>query len=213
MSHVTTHRTAVRAAIGALAIALLSSCLVGCLPEPAPSASPPLSSSTPDSSTGSPAPSETAAAGESIALPASCEEIYSPEMLAALQQRGPLNDPEVTMTSTQNVDALEILGSGIPTIRCTWGAPSETGLATNVSIVDAEQSATIADALMNAGFACESADGGTVCRIEENVLNLDDDIVPLSETHVLRGNAWVSTATINFEMAGYTEDVITTLWG
>ncbi|MGZ8804586.1 MAG: hypothetical protein ACXWZG_04715, partial [Microbacterium sp.] len=79
--------------------------------------------------------------------------------------------------------------------------------------VDAAQSAAIAEALIGAGFACEDIDGGSVCRYEQTMVTLDDDLVKLTETHVLRGNAWVSTATINFEVEGYTEDVIDTLWG
>ncbi|HYI50379.1 MAG TPA: hypothetical protein VEX42_02280 [Microbacterium sp.] len=160
-----------------------------------------------------PAPTESAQAGEDIELPTGCEQLYSSGMLASLQQKGPLNDPGVTMTSTQTVDALELLTSGIPTIRCTWGAPSETGLATNVSIVDAAQSAAIATALANAGFACESRDAATVCRYTQTMVDLDDDLVELTETHALRANAWVSTATINFGSEGYTEDIMATLWG
>jgi hypothetical protein len=134
-------------------------------------------------------------------------------MLASLQQKGPLNDPGVTMTSTQNVEALEVLASGVPTIRCTWGAPSETGLATTVSIIDADQSAAITQALGNTGFACEETAGGTLCRSTQTMVDLDDDLVELTETHVLRANAWVSTATVNFEVDGYSEDIIGALWG
>jgi hypothetical protein len=134
-------------------------------------------------------------------------------MLAALQAKGPLNDPGVTMTSTQNVEALELLGSGVPTIRCSWGTPSESGMATNVTIVDAAQSAALATALANAGFACAPELGGTVCRLAQSMINQDDEIAELTETHVLRGNAWVSSYTINFDVEGYTPDVVATLWG
>ena len=206
-----------RAVAGAVAAAALCLGLVGCQPEPVPTSAPtPSSSSSPSPSpslTGSPSPTETAQAGEEIALPTSCEQLYSPEMLAALQQRVPLNDPGVTMTSTQNVGALEILTSGIPTLRCTWGEPSETGLATNVSIVDSAQSAAVVDALTASGFTCEPIDGGTVCRFERTVITQDDVQVSLTETHVLRGNAWVSTATVDFEAEGYSEDIVATLWG
>ncbi len=216
MSSAFPHPTAsVRLASGSAAALLLCLALAGCQPEPVPgpSASASASASATASPTPSPTPTESPQAGEDIELPTACEQLYSATMLASLQERGPLNDPGVTMTSTQNVGALEILTSGIPTIRCTWGAPSETGLATNVSIVDADQSAAISDALLNAGFACEPIDGGTVCRFEETMITQDDDQVLLTETHVLRGNAWVSTATINFESTGYTEDIVATLWG
>ena len=218
MSTAFPHPTAsVRLVSGSAAALLLCLGLVGCQPEPVPGPSPSASASASASATASPTatptPTESPRAAAEIDLPTACEQLYSATMLASLQQRGPLNDPGVTMTSTQNVGALEILTSGIPTIRCTWGAPSETGLATNVSIVDAAQSAAIADALLNSGFACEPIDGGTVCRFEETVITQDDDQVVLTETHVLRGNAWISTATINFESVGYTEDIVATLWG
>jgi hypothetical protein len=205
-----------RRAGAGLAAAAVVVCLMltGCQPEPLASPTGSASASpSPTTASPTPTPTPTAEAGEVIALPAACEELSSPAMLAALQERGPLNDPDVTMTSTQNVAALEILSSGVPTIRCTWGAPSETGLATNVTIIDAEQSETITQALIGEGFACEDTDGGTVCRYEQTMVTLDDDLVKLTETHVLRGNAWVSTATINFEVPGYTEDIIDMLWG
>ena len=215
MSPAYSRRIAVlRVTAGAAAALTLSLGLVGCQPEPTSSPSPsPTASPSPSASVASPSPTATAAAGDEIELPTACEQLYTPAMLASLQEKGPLNHPDVTMTSTQNVGALEILTSGIPTIRCTWGAPSETGLATNVSIVDAAQSAALLDAFAAAGFACEPIEAGTICRFEETVVDQDDDIVPLGETHVLRGNAWVSTATINFSQEGYTEDIIATLWG
>jgi len=207
----------VRMGTGAIALLTLSLGLVGCQPEPSPSATPSRSqaspSPSPSMSTPTPTPSETAQTGADIELPTACEQLYSPAMLASLQQRGPLNDPGVTMTSTQTVGALEILASGIATLRCSWGAPSETGLATNVSIVDHTQSAAVLDSLAGAGFACDPVEGGTVCRFEKSMIDLDDNIVVLGEEHVLRGNAWVSTATINFAQDGYTEDIIATLWG
>lgn len=212
MSTASPRRTALRAAAAAAAIALCSG-LLGCQPEPAPTASTPGATPTASASPGSPSPTESERPSDAIELPAACEQLYSPAMLASLQQRAPLNDPGVTMTSTQVVEALEVLSSGIPTIRCSWGLPSESGMATNVSLVDADQAAVLLDAFANAGFACESSDEGTVCRHLQTMVDLDDNIVELTETHVLRANAWVSTATVNFATDGYTEDIVATLWG
>jgi hypothetical protein len=218
MSPAVPRRLPFRAAGVGIAAAVVCLALVGCQPEPlaSPTASTPASGS-PTATTASPTPSSsptsTAEAGEEIALPSGCEQLYSPAMLAALEQSGPLNDPGVTMTSTQNVEALELLSSGLPTIRCSWGLPSESGMATNVTIVDAAQSAALAAALANAGFGCAAELGGTVCRFAESMINQDDEIAELNETHVLRGNAWVSSYTINFDVPGYTEDVVATLWG
>lgn len=213
MSGTITPRPGRRTLACLIAAAALGLALTGCKPEPAPSATPTVGAS-PSASAGATAePTATPEAGADITLPSTCEQLYSPAMLATLQGLGPLNDPGVTMTSTQNVDSLELLASGVPTIRCSWGLPSESGMATNVTIVDAEQSAALSAALAEAGFGCASELGGTVCRSAQSMVNQDDQIAELTETHVLRGNAWVSSYTINFDVPGYTEDVVGALWG
>jgi hypothetical protein len=135
-------RTPVRLRVVAVVAAAVaaSAILSACQPEPSatPTASEPSPSASPTQTspaqTPSASPSPTADAG--FELPAMCEDIYSAKMLASLEAANPpLNDPGVTMDSSQNTDALELLGSGIPTIRCSWGKPSEYGLATNISIV------------------------------------------------------------------------------
>jgi hypothetical protein len=205
--------------VGAVAAAVAASAILSaCQPEP--SATPTASELTPSASptqtspaqTPSASPSPTADAG--FELPATCEDIYSAKMLASLEAANPpLNDPDVTMDSSQNTDALELLGSGIPTIRCSWGKPSEYGLATNISIVDAAQSAALVTALRNAGFACEAVWSGTRCVTEQTTIDQDDNEVTFGESHFLRGTGWVSTAWVEFAPVGYTEDIARTLWG
>ncbi|SDH39861.1 hypothetical protein [Microbacterium pygmaeum] len=204
-----------RAAATLAALALLTVGIVGCQPEPSATPSPTASAtSTPGPSTASPSPIESELPDASFSLPTSCEQLYSPAMLASLNaQNPPMNDPGVTMTASQNVAALELLASGIPTIRCSWGQPSETGLATNVSVIDAAQSQALLDALAVAGFACEPLADGTVCRTEQTVIDQDDEMVTIGEVHYVRGDGWVSTATIDFSPDGYTEDIVATLWG
>ncbi len=119
----------------------------------------------------------------------------------------------VRSTATQNVEALELLASGIPTLRCSWGRPSETGLATNVSVVDPTQSQGLLDALAAAGFACEPLSGGTLCRTERTVIDQDDNMVTIGEEHFVRSGGWVSTTMIDFAPDGYTADIVSTLWG
>ncbi len=203
-----------RVIAGAAALIVTAAALVGCQPEPAesPTATPTATSTATPTPTAEPTVEPTTPASD-IALPASCEQIYSPAMLASLnEQNPPLNDPGVTMNSTQVVVALELLDSGIPSIRCSWGRPSESGLATNVSLLDADQSAELLAALQDMGFDCSELEGGTQCTLEREMLNLDDDIVHLGETHYLRGNGWVSTAWVNFAPDGYTRDIVATLW-
>jgi len=210
-------RSAIFATLGLVALALAA-----CAPEPtdpAPSnSSSPASPSQTAESTATPEPTSTPTAGadadDTIALPAGCEQIYSAEMLASLTATvPPLNDPGVTLLSTRNAELLEILSSGIPTLRCSWGAPSDYGLATNVSLVDAGQSAAVLAALAAAGFGCADQNGGKICRIEQKMLTQDDVEATIGETHYVRGNGWVSTAWVNFDDEGYTEDIVDTLWG
>jgi hypothetical protein len=209
----------VRGAAVLAALGIVVALGTACQPEPGPSASP-SSESTPSSTprtpsaSPTPTPMETNLPDAGFALPERCEDIYSAEMLASLGSAAPpLNDPGVTMNATQNVDALELLTSGIPTIRCSWGGPSEYGLATNVSVVDAARTAALLDALRAAGFGCESAWEGTLCQIEQRTVDLDDNEVALGESHFVRGDGWVTTAWVNFAPEGYTEDIVSTLWG
>lgn len=148
-----------------------------------------------------------------VDLPAECTAIYSAGMLAMLEQQNPpLNDPGVTLYSTDQASLLELLQT-LPTLRCSWGRPSEYGLATNVSILDRDQSAVVEQTVRSAGFGCEQADGAQICRIEERGVTLDDVEFVRGETHALRGNLWVSTVWINFAPEGYTEDIVQTVWG
>ncbi|GAA1986400.1 hypothetical protein [Microbacterium pumilum] len=208
---------ALRGAGAIAAVLVIAALMTSCKPEPAPgpTTSDPTPSATPSATSepsASPTPSETPVA--EFELPTQCEDLYSDDMLASLNAANPpLNDPGVTMHSTQTAAALEVLNSGIPTIRCSWGQPSEFGLATNVSVIDAAQSADLLATLREAGFACEDAWEGVNCTIEQKTVDQDDNEVTLGESHFLRGTGWVSTAWINFAPEGYTEDIVTTLWG
>jgi len=196
-----------------LVVAVIASALalVACSQAPAPA---PTSTGdpTPDITTlgaspgAEPSPSATPAA--EIGIPVRCEDIYSTAMLTMLQSENPpLNDPGVTMDSTEVPEALDIVRSGAQTLRCSWGLPSSYGLATNVTIVDEAQATTVRDALEGAGFACGDLAGGTVCR-QQN----EDEENSFGETHYLQGNGWVSTRWINFGLRGYTEDIVATIW-
>ncbi|GAA1947532.1 hypothetical protein [Microbacterium deminutum] len=200
------------------ALVAASALLTACRPEPV--ATPTATDATPSPTVSEPSPSPSPMPSPTetnppaaFELPARCEDLYSAKMLASLNTANPpLNDPGVTMHSTQNADALEVLTSGIPTVRCSWGKPSEFGLSTNVSVVDAAQSAAIIAALRNAGFSCDDVWSGVRCSVEQKTVDQDDHEVAFGETHFLRGTGWVSTAWVNFAPAGYTEDVVATLW-
>ena len=211
----TERKTATRIAIGCVALATLVGLVTGCRPEPAaaPTSSPSITAKEPRPvPSGTPVETEKPQTG--FEVPATCEEIYSPAMLAELQAANPpLNDPGVTMLSTENADALEIIHGGAPTLRCSWGGPGEYGLATNVTAIDADQATAVLAALPAAGFGCEELGDGTVCRIEQRGVTLDDEEYTRGETHYVGDGGLVTTAWINFAPTGYTEDVVATLWG
>ncbi|WP_342000565.1 hypothetical protein MRBLWH7_001410 [Microbacterium sp. LWH7-1.2] len=204
-----------RIVIGCVALTALAAVVTGCRPEPeATPSSSPSSTVKEQASDPSASPVETEKPQTSFEVPGACEEIYSAAMLAQLQSANPpLNDPGVTMLSTENADLLEIIHGGALTLRCSWGQPSEYGLATNVTAIDAGQEEAALAALPQAGFGCEALGDGTVCRIEQRGVTLDDEEYTRGETHYIGGGALVTTAWINFAPEGYTEDIVATLWG
>ena len=125
----------------------------------------------------------------------------------------PMNDPGITMPSTHVADALAMLESGPPVLRCTWGYPSERGIATTVAVIDPAAASDLIAALGNAGFTCGDAQGGTLCRFDETLLDFEDNLVDKGETHFFRGNGWVSTVWLDYGPTGYTEDVAAMIWG
>lgn len=208
-------RTTRAAAVTTLAAMLLLA-TPGCVPEPGPTASPSTGASTGASATAtasaSPSADETSTTG--LVLPDTCEQIYSPTMLATLTAEvPPSGDPGITMLATQNVDALEVLQSAEATLRCTWGPPSDRGMATNVTLVTAEQGAALDAAFRGAGFSAESLGEGTVYRISTEAITQDDVLVSSGETHYVGVGGWVATHWINVDPPGYTEDIVVTLWG
>lgn len=190
--------------------------LAACQPEPGPGAptvtpTPTFSIPEPTHSL-EPVPTDKPQAAE-ITLPADCTAIYSPAMLAQLNaENPPLNDPGVTLLSTEVIAGLEIMDTA-PTIRCSWGQPSEFGLATNVTIVTEAQSADLLAALQNQGMSCADEGAATVCRIETEHMMDGEPYATVGETHYLRGNGWIATHWINFGPEGYTNDIAQTLWG
>jgi hypothetical protein len=195
--------------IGATTL-LMAVAFVGCAPEPQATTSDPPTASAPSSMTATPSPTATPV-DEETALPDDCTKIYSAQMLSSLQQQNPpMNDPAVTMYATENAALLENFET-LPTLRCSWGPAGDTGLATNVTIVDAAQSDAVKNELAAAGFGCGDENGATVCRIEQRGVSLDDVPYTRGEIHAVRGNLWISTAWLNFTPEGYTEDILATL--
>ena len=200
------------AGVSAAAFALVLSACVPAAETAAPSAGS-VSSSAAPSRTASATPTPTASATPATALPSSCDAVYSETMRTTLENEiSPLNDPAVTLLSSAQAPLLELLQT-VPTLRCTWGGPGDRGLATNVSIVDTTQAATIRDALASAGFGCDDADGTTTCVIEQRGVSLEDRPYERGETQAISGDIWVSTSWINVNPDGYTQDILSTVGG
>jgi hypothetical protein len=154
-------------------------------------------------------PTQTSAAAT---IPGSCDKLYSPAMYAALQQNdGPLNDSSMQLSSTQISEAVQVLDSGLPTLRCTWGGPSGTGFSTNASVVDSGKAATVQDALDEAGFSCQPLSSGILCTVSSTTVDLNDNVVTHGETQYLDGAVWITTAWVGALPDGYTQDIVAAL--
>lgn len=200
----------VRALAAGSVAAVLAVALAACVPEPVPTDSPSAGAPVADDP-GTPTPIPTSTVTPTTTLPGSCDDIYSDAMRAALEEQNPpLNDPGVTLLSTQQAPLLELL-EVVPTLRCSWGGPSERGLATTVSIVDSAQATIVRDTLTTNGFGCEDRGDATICRLEQRGVSLDDVPFERGEVHSLRGEIWISTSWINFDPDGYTEDILSTV--
>lgn len=202
-----------RTLVAGAAALLVTGMLTACVPEPVPTSS--VSAPMPTVVSPSPTASESSEpGGDELAVPAACEELYSPEMLATLQAEiPPMNDPGTTMLSTENAEAIAIIESAAETIRCSWGPPSERGIATNVTIITPEERDALFTSFEQAGFSAEDYASGTIHRIQQEMITLDDELVTLGETHYLSGNGWVSTRWIQYVPEGYIEDIVASLWG
>lgn len=206
-----------RLAAVALPLVMLGA-LAACAQSPdgaAPSSSGPASPAPTE--TTEPAPTDTAtptADPAGFAVPDACEDVWTPEKFQELAASTVLNDPGITMLSTEVVEGLEVLDVA-PHLRCTWGTPSEWGIATTVAAVDATQTATIVDALGMEGFVCTE---GTVQRCERSQTSPSDTPgapdVTLGETHLIGEGGWVATHWLNAEVEpGYSDSIAAQLWG
>lgn len=174
-------------------------------PTPRPSLSPPLTPSP--SATLTPVP-------EVIELPEDCGSLFDEDFIAEMESTGlPLNDPGITMTSTELTAGLTLLENEA-SLRCTWGVPSEVGLATTIALVtEAQADSIIAEAEME-DFECSTVSWSeTRCTFVFRDDDADFGAVAHGEEHVLRGNAWIATRWLEVEIPGYTDDIVAKIWG
>jgi len=208
-----------RLAVLAVLPLALAGVLAGCVPdEPGPTPAPTTTADTPAATptpSATPEPTPTATSGGGITLPETCERVWTAQGFGILtEEAGPLNDSGITMLSTEVVPALEVLDAA-EHLRCTWGQPSEVGIATTVAIVDAEQSTILQDALRTEGFTCEQRALVQRCDRTETVgSGSGAQQVEVGETHLLGGNGWVAShwVGVSFEPQ-YSDDIAAQLWG
>ncbi|GAA1696760.1 hypothetical protein GCM10009808_12710 [Microbacterium sediminicola] len=203
------------AVVGAVLAGASLIVLAGCAP--LPDAEPTTAGSATSTSTAAPAASDSATPTPTtepgFAVPADCRDIYSADMLAALDSANPpLNDPTLTMYSTENVTGLELLSSGVTSLRCTWGVGGSAGLATNVTAITAGDADELVASFESSGMSCAEYTGGQICRIEHETIDRSDNLVDTGETHYVGRGGWISTRWVNFAPEGYTEDIVATLW-
>ncbi|WP_236968363.1 hypothetical protein [Microbacterium aurantiacum] len=202
-----------RAAPVLIAAGVLLAVLTGCQPEPvgftATPAPTPTASATPPAETST--PTETAPAA---ALPGECGALYSEGMRASLEAAvPPANDPVVTMLSSQNAQLAELLASGIPVLRCTWGGAEGPGIATTVASIEPAQADAARAVMAESAFGCESVGHADLCRIERRGITLDDVEYVSGEDHLFADGLWVATSWIDVLPEGYSADIAAQLWG
>jgi len=145
-------------------------------------------------------------------IPAACTDAYAPEYIEALEADGyPLNDPTFVLEVGTRDDQLGAIISASPTLRCTWGGASESGLITNVTQIIADQRSTIEARLRELGFSCYPEQEGLRCVTQERI-ETDGQSSYIGESHFLRDDVWLATLWINFTPDDYTPGMVRTIW-
>ncbi|QTV79545.1 hypothetical protein [Microbacterium sp. NIBRBAC000506063] len=193
---------------GLVAVAALVVLLTGCQPEPLPTDEPTLEPSpTPSMSESLPAEPE------EIALPGDCGEVFDEAFTADMESANlPLNDPGLTMPSAELPGALDLLET-VPALRCTWGTPSEVGIATTVALVTPEQASALLTEAQANEFACAAAtDAETRCTFL--LEGGDDEFGTFRQggEYVLRDNVWIATQWLNVEIPEYADHAVAMIW-
>ena len=164
------------------------------------------------------APTPTAPPGQSAApgvpRPASCTQLYSPEMVKALGGLA-LNpawtqEPDSEVSHGTDDDALRVEIDTLDHLTCVWASPhggSDAGIVTNVIWVTPEQSAAVEARLIANGLECFGQSDGRRCVIQTNTLD-----GAFGESHFLRNGIWLATKYTNAGPLGYTQNIIDNLW-
>ena len=147
--------------------------------------------------------------------PSTCDELYSPAIVAAFGDL--VLNPAWVAEENSDVNR----GSGDPELialidatgerlTCVWAnanGGSGLGLTTELVWVTPEQSTKIQSRLTAAGMNCYEELGGMRCLIETTE---DGELV--GESHFLRDDIWLATRYVNTGPDGYTHDIIANVW-
>lgn len=151
-----------------------------------------------------------------VAIPASCDEIYTRDWAPAF---APLVlNPAWTTASGSGVrygssdeSAIAMLDTSTR-VSCKWGNPnggSDRGLTTNVAAVAVEQAVAMQDHFVAAGYSCYPELEGTRCVIE----TAPSPDGQSGESHFFREGVWIATLWVNAGPDGYTRDIVAAIFG
>lgn len=204
-----------RTTIAATVVALGAAALSGCTFPGTGSASPS------PSTTVAPVASASPSATPSVALPAACRDLVSPEVYAATFGDTPLNDPAfgdqgesgvvTPAPAGEGAGAEEQLRAGIR-LNCVWGSPTAdiTSLTATVAVVDPAVASAFLDTLPGAGFACTDLHDGRRCQ----QITADPTYqVPVGSTRFLRDDVYIDVRQANFPTNDLLGSIAQKIWG
>ncbi|HSP51399.1 MAG TPA: hypothetical protein VLO00_00765 [Cryobacterium sp.] len=167
-----------------------------------------------------PAPLALAAAPSPAATPdgphpSTCEELYSPEIVAAFD--GLVLNPAWVAEENSGVSRgsgdsqlIGLIDAAAEHLTCVWAnenGGSGLGLTTELVWVTPEQKVEIQSRLTAAGMNCYEELKGMRCLIEATA---DGELS--GESHFLRDGIWLATHYFNAGPDGYTHDIINNVW-
>ena len=149
--------------------------------------------------------------------PTTCDAIYSPAMLATLNQTGSLNpdwakeDVNSEVLFGTDDEQLTVVIEDTEHLTCVWGnadGGSGSGLTTNVVFVTDEQREAVHQRLLGDGLNCYEELGGIRC-IGEETAGAEG---VAGQSQFLRDGIWLATRYVNAGPDGYTHDMVGTIW-
>lgn len=174
------------AALALTLMLLVSGCAPAAAPEPADTA--------PSSASGSPGPSTPASpSAEPVALP-TCETLYSPAAVAALESegrelQGDISAPGSGGWGTLDPDLESQFAAIDERVSCTWILPaSESGSTTSVARLDGATRTAVLGALASAGFTATPADGSELWT-----LRVEGEFITYTEAHLVTDTLWIGS--------------------